>query len=260
MRIVLVANDKGGCGKTTIATTLAAAAARGGARVALADAAPQRAALSWLGRRACVGARPDAEAPGLAPLRPMPAISALDWTRGARLGSLDDGALDLLVVDTAPGGLDPDLAAAADVVLAPFSVSLFDGQATLRFLALIEAQLQARGGRAALFAVANGLRKRRGPRGAIAPKILCALEDGGAELIGELSDHALYPVLAEGGLSVFDARGPKPARLQGQWSPLLTRLRVAPPPRPRAPRSGPLGRPMTGALAPSVAPRTAPAP
>ena len=41
MLAILVSNAKGGCGKTTLATTLASAYAVGGFKVALADADPQ---------------------------------------------------------------------------------------------------------------------------------------------------------------------------------------------------------------------------
>ena len=61
MRVILVANTKGGCGKTTMSTTLASALAASGRRVAIADADPQRSSLTWLARR-------PAEAPPLFPL------------------------------------------------------------------------------------------------------------------------------------------------------------------------------------------------
>ena len=64
MMIVLVANTKGGCGKTTVSTHLAAALACHGRRTALADADRQRSSLQWARLR-----------PGSAAL-----IVALDWS------------------------------------------------------------------------------------------------------------------------------------------------------------------------------------
>jgi chromosome partitioning protein len=51
MRHILVTNAKGGCGKSTIATSLAAYFASEGYATALADFDPQASALSWLEQR-----------------------------------------------------------------------------------------------------------------------------------------------------------------------------------------------------------------
>ncbi len=51
MRHILVTNAKGGCGKSTIATSLAAYFASEGYATALADFDPQGSALSWLEQR-----------------------------------------------------------------------------------------------------------------------------------------------------------------------------------------------------------------
>jgi len=51
MRHILVVNAKGGCGKSTIATSLAAYFASEGYATALADYDPQASALSWLEQR-----------------------------------------------------------------------------------------------------------------------------------------------------------------------------------------------------------------
>ncbi len=51
MRHIMVLNAKGGCGKSTLATNIAAYFANEGAEVALADYDPQRSSLDWLDRR-----------------------------------------------------------------------------------------------------------------------------------------------------------------------------------------------------------------
>ncbi|NLA68108.1 MAG: ParA family protein, partial [Gammaproteobacteria bacterium] len=52
MKTVLVASSKGGAGKTTIATHLAAQAAVDGLRTAIIDADPQQSSTRWAERRA----------------------------------------------------------------------------------------------------------------------------------------------------------------------------------------------------------------
>ncbi len=51
MRHIMVMNPKGGCGKSTIATNIAAYYADAGKRVSLADYDPQGSSLAWLERR-----------------------------------------------------------------------------------------------------------------------------------------------------------------------------------------------------------------
>ena len=87
MKTVLVANRKGGCGKTMIAITLAAALAGQGRAVGLADADRQKSALRWL------RTRPESAAP----------IRAIDWTKPDTVGDAPK-KLDWLVID-APGAL-----------------------------------------------------------------------------------------------------------------------------------------------------------
>jgi hypothetical protein len=62
---VLVANVKGGCGKTTVATNLAAAFASTRKRASLADVDRQRSSLGWVARRP----------------KALPAIAAIDWVK-----------------------------------------------------------------------------------------------------------------------------------------------------------------------------------
>jgi chromosome partitioning protein len=126
MMIVLVANTKGGCGKTTVATHLAAALARQGHRTALADADRQRLSLEW------ARLRPGTAAP----------ITALDWSKGF---TAPPKGLDRVVID-APAAMKKkdafELVRMADVIVVPVLPSVFDQGSTTAFLARLN-QLKA---------------------------------------------------------------------------------------------------------------------
>ena len=86
MKTILVANLKGGCGKTITAITLATALAQKGYKVALADADGQKSALQWLKQR------PDTAA----------TIQSLDWRHEKSIGDAPKN-LDYLVIDDLGG-------------------------------------------------------------------------------------------------------------------------------------------------------------
>ena len=66
MLSILIANSKGGCGKSTLATNLAAALAVAGQEVMLADADRQQSSLAWVERRPATAA----------------ALTAANWMKG----------------------------------------------------------------------------------------------------------------------------------------------------------------------------------
>lgn len=202
MRTVLVANRKGGCGKTMAAVTLASALAARGARVALADADGQKSALHWL------KARPADAAP----------VAALDWSHKGDIGDAPKG-LDWLVVD-APGALKGTraeaLVAEADALIAPVLPSAFDADSTRRFLRDIEEIKRVRKGRVGVHLVANRMRTGRAgerQRGFFA--------DLGEAPVAWIAERSVYADLAAKGLSVFDRRQRGYLVLQEQWAPIL---------------------------------------
>ncbi|WP_298964604.1 AAA family ATPase [uncultured Methylobacterium sp.] len=121
MRTVVFVTQKGGAGKTTLAASLAAAAAQAGERVVALDLDPQGSLSAW-------GEAREAEAPAVDRLGPdrlteLPAILAALKGRGFTLAVLDTAGI------ASTGG---NLAMqAADLALVPARPSRLDLQATM---------------------------------------------------------------------------------------------------------------------------------
>ena len=201
MLAILVSNAKGGCGKTTLATTLASAYAVGGFKVALADADPQQSALAWCERRPA----------------DKPRVRALDW--GKRIAKVPKGT-DRLIID-APAAIGvarfKTLLKMADAVLLPVLPSAFDRGATGRFISHIESVKPIRKNRKPLGVVANMVR----PGTRAGRRLMAFLDDLDYPPVATLRARTLYPELAEDGLGLFD-RGDKAAKiLQAEWTPLV---------------------------------------
>ena len=119
MRHIMVMNSKGGCGKSTLATNIAAYFAHEGYAVALADYDPQRSSLDWLDRR------PD-KRPAIA------AVAAFE----AGLKHAPRSA-DFVVIDAPARSHGPELTELvrhAETIVVPVLPSTIDIQATKTFL------------------------------------------------------------------------------------------------------------------------------
>lgn len=206
MKSILVANRKGGCGKTTVATTLAAALADGGWRVALADADAQGSASRWLKRR---------------PKRAR-AIRGLDWSTPKALGTVPKG-LDWVVID-APGALEPEaaktLVSEASAIVTPVLPSIFDADSAERFLSDLAALKRVRKGKVDIRLVANRVRSR----GRDASRLDGFFAAVGQAPVATIADRVIYADLAEQGLSVYDRPQLLFRGLRAQWEPLVRAL------------------------------------
>jgi len=213
MKTVLIANQKGGCGKTSIAVTLATALANQGQTVALADADPQKSSLGWLKRR------PDTAAP----------IIAVDWREEEDIGDLSKkvvrqlGKQDWLIID-APGSVSAEraqsLISEAQAILIPVLPSVYDADSTKRFLKSIQDIKRIRKGKVEIYLLANRVRAQSSS----SQRLKHFFENIGQQPLAWLTERSFYPQLAEQGLGLFD-KTQKPYRdVQVQWQPILDAL------------------------------------
>ncbi|MBK8908381.1 MAG: ParA family protein [Rhodospirillales bacterium] len=198
---VLVANMKGGAGKTTIATNLAAAFACNGLSTALADGDRQGSSLRW-GK-----ARPSSAAP----------VALLDWTRALEQAPRGTARL---VIDS-PAAMRAtrieELVARADVIVVPVVPSVFDQDTTAKFLGKLTAIKPVRKGKRPFALVQNRVRKRSRATEQL-EAFISSLE---CHAVGRVPDRAIYPELAAEGRGVFDVTGARGAPLRSDWLEIL---------------------------------------
>ena len=204
MRSILVLSGKGGCGKSTVATNLAAAFAASGRRTALAEMDRQKSSAGWL------AARPPS----------APRIEGLDW-RHERADP--PRGLERLVIDVSAGlriGSIEGLLHEADFLLMPVLPSPFDEASTHRLVRRLAELKPIRRERIRLCLVANRVR----PRSRAARRQAEFLAGLGHPVLASLSDRAVYAELAGRGLGLFDLKTPATESGRAEWALLLRTL------------------------------------
>jgi len=200
MKTILIANPKGGSGKTTLATNLAGYFATRGRRVLLADLDRQQSALQWLERRP----------------HKLPLIRGQD----ARKKTDMPNNIEWQILDS-PAGLHgeklTDALKFADWVIVPIQPSAFDIGATSDFLEVLREEKAIRKQRA--FVAMIGMRVDMRTRAA--GTLTNFLKESGFPVLNNLRDAQIYRVAAEKGASLFDITPSLVSRDLQQWAPLL---------------------------------------
>ena len=207
MKTILVASSKGGVGKTTIATHLAAQSALDGRRTVLVDADPQGSSTRWAQRRAGLDS----------------AVLPLDGTGAGWRRQLPADS-ELVVVDAAAGAMAGDLCIfldRADAVVVPVLPSVLDIEATVGFLDTLAKNARVRRGELRVGLVANKLK----PWTTGSQQALELFKQWPYPLVAQLRDSQAYAVLVGLGKSLFDYHSAQVREHQGDWQPLLRWLK-----------------------------------
>ena len=199
MPVIVVANPKGGVGKTTLATNVAGYFASRGRPVMLGDVDRQHSARTWLALR---------------PAR-LPRIAA--WEVAHDDIVRPPKGTTHVVLDT-PAGLHgkrlDEVMKLADKVLIPLQPSIFDIHATHEFVR----QLLAHKRSAKVQMAILGTRTREGT--IATDQLRNFLASVAVPLLGLLRDTQNYVHLAAHGLTLFDVATSRFEREHEQWKPV----------------------------------------
>ena len=199
MPVIVVANPKGGAGKTTLSTNIAGYVASRGHKVMLGDVDRQQSARTWLA------------------LRPGNLALISPWEVSHDAVVRPPKGTTHVVLDT-PAGLHgkrlDEVMRLADKVLVPLQPSIFDIHATHEFVRQLLAHKRSERVQIAIV----GMRTREGT---ISTDQLRGFLDGlKLPLLGFLRDTQNYVHLAAHGLTLWDVASSRFERDTEQWQPL----------------------------------------
>ncbi len=200
MAVIVVANPKGGVGKSTLSINVAGCLASQGAKVLLGDMDRQQSARLWLGLRPV----------HLPPIDPWEATSD-EPVRPPR-------GYDHVVIDT-PAALQgkplDNVLRHADKVLMPLQPSVFDIHATHDFIERLLAHRRS----ARLDIAVVQMRSREGTNAH--DQLRAYLDTVQVPVLGALRDTQNYIQLAAHGLTLWDVPATRVKRDLAQWAPIV---------------------------------------
>lgn len=195
MEAILIANPKGGSGKTTLSTNIAGYLASTGKHVAMLDLDRQKSASLWLAQRGS----------------DLPIIWPMQGQKQQA---------DALVIDSPAGLHGKNLEHAIRLVqkiVVPIAPSLFDIQASYDFLHALSEEKAARKGRVQIGVV--GMRMAPRTRAAVTLEQFLAQLD--VPVLGYLREAQVYVNAAFEGKSIFDLPPHLAEQDVAQWSDLI---------------------------------------
>jgi len=199
MTVVVVANQKGGVGKSTLATNIAGYFASQRHAVMLGDADKQQSSLLWLGQR------------------PPTARRINTWDVSADMIAKPPKGSTHVVLDT-PAGLHGwrfnDLMKIADKVIVPLQPSVFDIFATRTFL---DQLMQSKHYDKLKIALVG---TRVDARTIAADKLQEFVDTLGLPVLAYLRETQNYIHLAAQGLTLFDVAPNRVEKDLAQWQPI----------------------------------------
>ncbi|MEO8460844.1 MAG: ParA family protein [Dokdonella sp.] len=208
---ILIANSKGGAGKTMLTSNLAGFFAQNGRCTTLVDCDPQGSSASWCGMR-----------PPHLPI--VHCVSSSDPAHGLASGWVLrlPVATEYLLIDTPAGLRSHEMASLirhADVLLIPIVPSALDLRATLAFLDKLRRLPEIRSGKVHVALVANRIRERT----VAARELDAVLQRLTENALIAVRDSQAYVGLASTGCSLFDESKPAQDHI-ADWQPLLVWL------------------------------------